>query len=175
MLCRAPQLGHNTGTGVLVARRMKNTIANTLLLCAVALSTPLLAMDQDAAFMAAREAFQKGNFDRLSSLAPQLQDYPLSGYITYWQLRSRLNESAAPVVEAFMSEHRDTLLSERLRGDWLRVMARNQDWEAFERAYAGVAVEDTELACYALQARLVVHRDAAALKEARPFWFQGSA
>ena len=154
---------------------MKTTIANTLLLCAIAFSTPLLAMDQDAAFMAAREAFQKGNIERLSSLAPQLQDYPLSGYVTYWQLRSRLNESAAPVVEAFISDHRDTLLTERLRGDWLRVMARNQDWEAFERGYAGVTVEDTELACYALQARLVAHRDPTVFKDARAFWFQGSA
>ncbi len=154
---------------------MKTTIANTLLLCAIAFSTPLLAMDQDAAFMAAREAFQKGNIERLSSLAPQLQDYPLSGYVTYWQLRSRLNESAAPVVEAFISDHRDTLLTERLRGDWLRVLARNQDWEAFERGYAGVTVEDTELACYALQARLVAHRDPTAFKDARAFWFQGSA
>jgi len=154
---------------------MKTTIANTLLLCAIAFSTPLLAMDQDAAFMAAREAFQKGNIERLSSLAPQLQDYPLSGYVTYWQLRSRLNESAAPVVEAFISDHRDTLLTERLRGDWLRVMARTQDWEAFERGYAGVTVEDTELACYALQARLVAHRDPTVFKDARAFWFQGSA
>ena len=112
---------------------MRNTIANTLLLGAIALSSPLLAMDQDAAFMAAREAFQKGNIERLSRLAPELQDYPLSGYVTYWQLRSRLNESSGPVVEGFMADHRDSLLNERVRGDWLRVLARNQDWEAFEK------------------------------------------
>src|SRR6476661_1527364 len=106
--------------------RMRNTIASTLLLMSAlfAGSGTLFAMDQDAAFMAAREAFQKGNIERLSRIAPDLQDYPLSGYVTYWQLRSRLNESSAPVVEAFMSDHRDTLLTERLRGDWLRVMAR---------------------------------------------------
>src|SRR5690242_15249772 len=139
---------------------MRNTIASTLLLTAVcAGSGTLFAMDQDATFMAAREAFQKGNIERLSRLAPQLQDYPLSGYVTYWQLRSRLNESSAPVVEGFMADHRDSLLNERLRADWLRVLARNQDWEAFERGYAGLAVEEIELACYALQARIVAHRD----------------
>jgi soluble lytic murein transglycosylase len=154
---------------------MKNTIANMVLLCAIlAGSGPLLAMDQDATFMAAREAFQKGNIERLSRLAPELQDYPLSGYITYWQLRSRLNESSAPVVEAFMSDHRDSLLNERMRAEWLRVLARNQDWEAFERGYAGLAAEDAELTCYALQARIVAHRDPTAFKDARSLWFQGS-
>ena len=153
---------------------MRNTIASTLLLCAIALSGPLLAMDQDAAFMAAREAFQKGNIERLSRLAPALQDYPLSGYVTYWQLRSRLNESSGPVVEGFLADHRDSLLNERVRGDWLRVLARNQDWEAFEKGYAGLAVEDSELTCYALQARIAAHRDPTAYKDARPLWFQGS-
>jgi soluble lytic murein transglycosylase len=123
-------------------------------------------MDQDAASWRRAEAFQKGNIERLSRIAPELQDYPLSAYVTYWQLRSRLNESSAPVVEAFMSDHRDSLLTERMRGDWLRVLARNQDWEAFERGYAGRR-EDTELACYALQARIVAHRDPTAFKDAR--------
>ena len=42
-------------------------------------------------------------------------------------------------------DHRDSLLNERVRGDWLRVLARNQDWDAFEKGYAGLAAEDTEL------------------------------
>jgi len=39
---------------------MKNTIANALLACALTAACigPLHAMDQDAAFMSAREAFQ---------------------------------------------------------------------------------------------------------------------
>ena len=155
---------------------MRNTIASTLLLMSAlfAGSGTLFAMDQDAAFMAAREAFQKGNIERLSRIAPELQDYPLSGYVTYWQLRSRLNESSAPVVEAFMSDHRDSLLTERMRADWLRVLARTQDWEAFERSYVGASADDVELACYALQARIVAHRDPTAFKDARSLWFQGS-
>src|SRR5690242_7130049 len=119
---------------------MTNRIANTLLACVLlACTAPLYAVDQDAAFMAAREAFQKGNIERLSRIAPDLQGHPLSSYVTYWQLRSRLNESSSPVVEAFMSDNRESLLNERLRADWLRVLARGQEWDAFERAYAGLA------------------------------------
>ena len=57
-------------------------------------------------------------------------------------------------IEAFMAEHRDALLGERLRADWLQQLGSNQDWEAFEREYRGFALEDPELTCYALQASL---------------------
>jgi len=133
------------------------------------------ALTDDEAFLAAREAFQKGDIERLSRLAPELRDYPLYPYIAYWQLRSRLPETSNPVIEAFMSDYRDTLLAERVRADWLRALARSQDWEAFEREYRVLAVDDPELACDALQARLALHKDQSAFKDARPMWFQGSA
>ena len=58
----------------------------------------------------------------------------------------RLPEASTPVIEAFMSDYRDTLLAERVRADWLRTLARNQDWEAFEREYRKLAVEDLGIA-----------------------------
>ncbi len=158
---------------IFAARKLLATLALSCigaLLCGAA-----HAIDQDAAFLAAREAFQKGNIERLSRLAPDLQDYPLYPYVVYFQLRSRLAETSAPVIDAFISDYRDTLLTERLRGDWLRVLGRAQDWDAFEREYRGLTVEDTELTCYAYQARLAAHTDSSALKEARRLWFQSSA
>jgi len=140
----------------------------------IAAPTGALALTDDEAFLAAREAFQKGNIEQLSRLAPDLKDYPLYPYIAYWQVRSRLPESGAPVVEAFISDYGDTLLTERVRADWLRALGRSQDWEGFEREYRRLAVDDTELTCYALQARLSLRKDQSALKDARPLWFQGS-
>jgi soluble lytic murein transglycosylase len=140
----------------------------------IALPSSGLALTDDEAFLAAREAFQKGNIEHLSQLAPELRDYPLYPYVAYWQLRSRLPEASTPVVEAFISDYRDTLLAERVRADWLRTLARNQDWEAFEREYRKLAVEDVELTCYALQATLALRKDQGALKDARALWFQGS-
>jgi soluble lytic murein transglycosylase len=156
--------------------RMRRTIAMLLLAGAVSASHGgALKPSDDAAFLAAREAYAKGNIERLSRLAPDLREYPLYPYVAYWQLRSRLADTGAPVVEAFMSDYRDTVLAERLRADWLRTLARSQNWEAFEREYRGLAVEDTELTCYALQARLALQNDQSALGQARKLWFQGSA
>ena len=155
---------------------MPTRLATLCLLAGLATaSVPALALSEDETFMAAREAFQKGNIERLSHLAPDLKDYPLYPYVAYWQLRSRLAETGQPVVEAFMSDYRDALVTERLRGDWLRQLGRNQDWEAYERDYRGLAMEDPELICYALQGRIALHKDQMALKDARPLWFQGSA
>ena len=50
------------------------------------------AVDQDGAFMSARDAFQKGQIDRLNQLAGSLTAYPLYPYIAAWQLRSRIAE-----------------------------------------------------------------------------------
>jgi len=158
---------------------MRARLANYLLSGAlaawlVALASAALALSDDEGFLAAREAFQKGNIEHLSRLASELRDYPLYPYVAYWQLRSHMPEANAAVVEAFMSDYRDTLLSERVRADWLRTLGRNQDWEAFEREYNKLAIDDLELACYALQARLALHKEQSALKEARPMWYQGS-
>jgi soluble lytic murein transglycosylase len=140
---------------------------------ALATALPAAALDGDSAFMAAREAFQKGQTDRLDRLAADVAGHPLEPYVTYWQLRSRLGEGSAPEVEAFLREQGDTLVAQRLRADWLRQMGKRQEWEKFLREYPRFALEDSEITCYALQARLT-RQDAAALRDARPLWFQGA-
>jgi len=159
---------------------MRKTLSTLLVSCAAAAwlhAAPGIAyaLTDDEAFLAAREAFQKGNIEQLSRIAPQLRDYPLYPYVAYWQLRSRLPEAGTPVIEAFISDYRDTLLAERVRADWLRALARAPDLEAFEREYRGLVMDDPELTCYALQARLALRKEQSALKDARPMWFQGSA
>jgi len=159
----------------MTARLANSLLSGAIMGCLVALPSSGLALNDDEAFLAAREAFQRGNIEHLAQLAPELREYALYPYVAYWLLRSRLPEASTPVVEAFMSDYRDTLLAERVRADWLRTLGRNQDWEAFEREYRKLAVEDVELACYAQQARLALHNDQSALKDARALWFQGSA
>ena len=88
--------------------------------------------------MAAREAFQKGNIERLSRIAPDLQDYPSV------RLRHLLAAALAPEREQragggsiHVRPSRHACSPSACARDWLRVLARNQDWEAFERGYRG--------------------------------------
>jgi soluble lytic murein transglycosylase len=127
----------------------------------------------DEVFVKAREAFQKGNIDRLDALASGLTDHTLYPYVAYWQLRSRLKEVPESAVQAFLAQHRDALVGQRLRADWLKHLGERRDWDAFEREYPGLAVDDIEVSCYRLQAGLA-RSDASVAPQARALWVQGA-
>ena len=150
------------------------TVGASLIALSAGASVPARALDLDATFMAAREAFQKGQIERLNRLATDLSDYPLYPYVSYWQLRSRLPDAPGSDIQGMLTQQGDTLAGQRLRADWLKQLGKAKDWETFEREYRGFALEDPELTCYALQAR-VARDDQAALQEARPLWYQGTA
>ncbi len=130
------------------------------------------ALDVDEAFLSAREAFQKGDIVRLDRLAPALNDYALYPYVAYWQLRARLKEASTSDIQTFLAQYPDSLVAQRLRADWLKQLGEQAQWDSFEREHEGFALDDQEVGCYWLQARLA-RGDSAALQEARPLWFQG--
>ncbi|HZP87999.1 MAG TPA: transglycosylase SLT domain-containing protein [Burkholderiales bacterium] len=127
---------------------------------------------EDDDFLAAREAFQRGDIARLDAVAPRLMQYPLAGYVTYWQLRSRLQNSQQSDIDAFVAQQGDTLLSQRARIDWLKQLGQRRDWPALLRELAQSTADDVELACYVLQARRA-RGDHGVAADARPLWFQG--
>ncbi|MES1981044.1 MAG: transglycosylase SLT domain-containing protein [Pseudomonadota bacterium] len=123
----------------------------------------------DADFIAAREAFRVGDIARLERLAPNFRHSPLEPYLTYYQLRLRLETIDMGVIQAFLARPDDTPLIDRLRGEWLKVLGKYQRWDIFAREYPALLGEDTELTCYALQARNYLE-GGKALSEARRLW-----
>ena len=152
-------------------RRMLTVGAAALALGQVA---AVSAVDQDAAFMSARDAFQRGHIERLNELARSLITYPLYPYVAAWQMRGRLADMSPDEVQRFLAAQGDSLAGQRLRGDWLKQLGQKRAWDLFEREYPAFALEDVEVGCYALQARLA-RGDLSALQEARALWFQGAA
>lgn len=152
-------------------RRILTVGAIVLALCG---SLPSRAVDVDGAFLSARDAFQKGQIGRLNELAEHLTAYPLYPYVAAWQLRSRLAEAPTDELQRFLTAQGDSLAGQRLRGDWLKQLGQKKAWDQFDREYPAFALDDVEVGCYALQARLA-RGDLTALQEARPLWFQGTA
>ncbi len=121
--------------------------------CAVAVpSAPTLADRGDAAFLSAREAFRNGERVRLGRQMEALQGHPLQPWAEYWALRLRLDDGDANGVPDYLGRHPDAYLAEKLRGDWLRVLGKNRDWESFQRERPALALPDAEVNCYAAQA-----------------------
>lgn len=134
-----------------------------------ALGTPFTG---DAYLLAARDAFLSGDTDKLMRSAQRLKNTPLEVYASYYQLRLDLEKADVNVVKNFLSRPEDTPMIDRLRGEWLKLLGKQQRWDLFDSEYPRLLNEDTELTCYALQSRLH-NQEQAALDEARKLWFSG--
>ena len=142
-------------------------------LLGILMLAPLLAVANpgDDTFLAAREAFRNGERARLAKDLEALRGYELQPWAEYWQLRLQLDDGRADGVPDFLAREPGTYVAEKLRGDWLRWLGKRAAWETFQQEYPQLAQPDTELSCYALQARLARQQDSTALDEARPLWF----
>ena len=134
-------------------------------------SCSAFAASQDDLFLEAREAFQRGDIAKLDERASRLgDDHELTPYVRYWQLRSRLADKPVEDILTFLDQHKNSLVADRLRADWLRQLARNNDWTDFLREYPRLGTPDPELACFASQARMA-SGESGVLSQARPLWF----
>ena len=126
----------------------------------------------DADFLAARDAFRADDAVRLGRIAARLKNSPLEPYIAYYQLRMRLETADAATIHAFLARHDETPVIDRMRAEWLKLLGRKQQWDDFAAEYPRLLNEDTELACYALQARRRF-QEGEVLHEARNLWLSG--
>lgn len=148
-----------------------------LLACALpaqAAQSPTTSAANDADFLAANDAFRVGDRAKLARLAPRLRKTPLEAYVSYYQLRLDLERADARAVQAFLARPEDTPMIDRLRGEWLKLLADRQQWELFDAEYPRLINEDTELTCDALQSRRRTQPQDA-LQDARMLWFSGKA
>ena len=159
---------------------MNSTLASVFRLARVALAAALLtaaacavaASDDD--FLAAKSAYERGDFRRLDAIAPALAGHPLERYVRFWQLKGRLDETPPEAIDDFLARYPDGPLTERLRVEWLKALAKRGDWTRFALGYPPPAGEDAELACDAIAYRY--GRDgASALEAAKPLWFTGQS
>jgi soluble lytic murein transglycosylase len=140
-------------------------------LLAVAAKGGAIPADADSRFLAARDAFRQGERVKLSHLAESLRGNDLEPWAEYWLLRLRLDEDVSDGVRDFLVRNNGAYVAEKLRAEWLRKLARDQDWQTFQQEYPLLVQPEQDLACSALQAQLVRQQDPTALDEARPLWF----
>ena len=128
------------------------------------------AFADDDQFLAAREAARIGDRAKLDLLAPALAGHELAAYVEYWQLLPDLNTVDPATIKSFLARHDKTSIAEKLRGDWLRQLGRNQQWREFDAEYPALVQPDQELSCYALQSRRASGDLQSATDAALPLW-----
>ena len=146
--------------------------ARSLAACLLLATSTVALAQSDADFLAARAAYERGDWTRLDAVAPALAAHPLARYVEFWQIDSRIDGASAPAVHGFLARYPDGPLADRLRSDWLKSLGKRGDWTDFAVDYPPPSGQDTELQCYGIQYRW--QRDgAAALAAAKPLWFTG--
>ena len=148
------------------------TAARVAALLAAVAASPALSQPADDDFLAARDAFRSGDALRLDRVAPRLKGHPLQSYVTYWQLRLKLDDAEPERVRAFLVRYDGTPLADRLRSEWLKSLARREQWTMFAEEYPRRAGDDTELDCYALQWKRMGDGDVV-FDQAMPYWSSG--
>jgi len=129
------------------------------------------AQSPDQALLGAYDAYRAGNAMRLERHAKDLDEHVLRPWVDYWRIALRLEDKSAEEVQAFLKQYRSAYVGEMLRGDWLRVLGKRRDWQAFEREATLYTREDLEIRCYARLARLS-RGEESALNDMRAIWLE---
>jgi soluble lytic murein transglycosylase len=128
----------------------------------------------DAAVLQAHAALAEGDAVRLEAAAPLLEGTALEPYLHYWRasLRLRAADPDEQLVRPFLTRYEGSLLADRLRGEWLLVLAARGDWAGFdaERRRLVWGGDDAQMACWTLLSRYTLDdgtRREAIAREAR--------
>jgi soluble lytic murein transglycosylase len=139
----------------------------SLLILLVGVAAPVFA-SVETNFQAARDAYQKGRFERFESAAAKIpSDHLLAPYIRYWRLKSNSPSFAAQLD--FIALNPDSHLSDRLRGDLARQFGKEENWPAFRTHFLNLIKPDQELQCFEMRARLS-EGDKAVEKDGQALW-----
>lgn len=123
-----------------------------MLLCFILLPKAAFALSDQSLFQHARDAYAAKNETALAQDLEDLnkQEYILAPYADYWLMLLRLDKAETAEVERFLTRNGDMPFAERLRGEWLKKLGKQQDWQLFFEHYPHYKREDIAVQCYAL-------------------------
>ncbi|MBK6595643.1 MAG: hypothetical protein IPG23_24715 [Burkholderiales bacterium] len=138
-----------------------SAILTSLALCGtlvLATSTPTCAQSReptaaDATLLEMVQAFKQRDGKRLSALLPQARGHLLEPWAAYWELSARLDNASTNEIQDFLNRYKGSYQEDRLRNEWLLLLGRKRDWQAFNREYPLFRMnDDKSVRCYALLA-----------------------
>lgn len=125
----------------------------------------------DDIFLRARTLYQQRQLNELKQVADKLESeqYLLSPYVRYWQLLLNLNDAQDIEFESLIQQYADFPFAEKVKSEWLKQLAKRQQWDKFFQVYQRYSHEDMGVNCSALLGR-ATQNDALALVEGKEIW-----
>ncbi len=124
-------------------------------------------------YLQAQRALRSGNITHFRQLLASLGDYPLYPYLLLDYLRPQLDSTESGVIANFLRTHADLPVAAELRFDFLRLLARRQEWQTLLDVYTPQA--DIQMRCYQLLARLKLGKQEYLMEDARSVWLSGES
>ena len=146
----------------------------TLSWCAVCLLVSnVFAVTGDDLLLQARAAYDRKNAIALSEAVQQLQNqnYILAPYADYWLMLLNLDDADNQTVINFLNTYSDYPFADRLRGEYLKKLAKKQEWQSFSNEIVNYQLQDPAVACYAAESS-AINGDVSSLEGAKSLWMQ---
>lgn len=143
-----------------------------LLLCTTTIAAATDLSTQRAHFLVAWRALQHGYYAKFIDLSNKLDNYPLHPYLEYADLLYRIRHVDPNEIEEFLQEYEGTPLADKLRGQWLNALAKQQRFAEFKAFYR--ATDNAALQCWYRQAQWRTGEQSAALLNMQALWLTGS-
>lgn len=133
-------------------------------------SSSAFALSNEELFNDARDAYKQRDEMSLSADLQQMQanNYSLAPYADYWLMLLRLNQSDSLTVKAFLEQYSNLPFADRVRGEWLKGLAKRQEWTTFYQELPAFKRDDLAVRCYALEGRAIQGENVA--DEGRALW-----
>ena len=138
-------------------------------------SSSAWALTSDETFLHAQSAYQSRNDTQLAADANQLhaQNHVLAVYADYWLMLLKLSTSDKATVQAFLTQNADYPFADKVRAEWLKALARRQEWSDFFEEFPRYKRDDLAVTCYAIEGR-AKSGDVIALAEGRALWMSSA-
>jgi soluble lytic murein transglycosylase len=122
-------------------------------------------------FLKSQQAYQSKNIELLEQKIKLLkaQNYVLLPYAEYWLLLLKMHNLDQAQVQSFRSKYFETRFAEKVTAEWLKVLAKRDDWSGFFELLSEYKGEDVGIACHAIEGRFK-QGDINILNNGKTYW-----
>ncbi len=145
-----------------------------LLLALMVVNPATAATSQRSNFLAAEQAYNRGDPGLYHSLKPGLKDYPLYPYLEYRELKKRLSTASSSEVSKFLTNYSGSGPAYLLRARWLGRLASEGRWDEVIKHY-DKRDDNNKLRCLVLDALIHTGNNDFAYSHTEEAWLHGDS
>lgn len=137
-----------------------------------------VVLADDELLTKARAAYDKQNQIALAEYARQLNDenHLLAPYAEYWLILLKLSSADHTEVAQFIDLYADYPFADRVRGEWIKKLAKQEDWATIRNEYAKFKRDDAAVSCAGIMAQLrQAELNDAQMSQVNKLWLSASA